>query len=75
MLGLLLVVVLYLNNLSQALVPCNGNVTKLQLCFLGSEYDKGIPPNPPMNLLTSVTIFSISEVGLKSLYIYDSVVL
>ena len=58
----MLVILLHMLNLGQALVPCNGNVTKLQLCTLSSEYDKGMPSDPPLNLLTSITIFSISEV-------------
>ena len=59
---LIIVGLLHLPIFVLALIPCSGNVTKLQLCFLGSEYDKGIPSMRPLNLLTSVTVFSISEV-------------
>ena len=51
--------------ISKALVKCNGTVTKLQLCFLSDKYDKGQPPRcegcKPMELLSSVTVFAISE--------------
>ena len=57
-----IVVSLHVPSFGLALVPCSGNVTKLQLCILGPEYDKGMPSIRPLNLLTSVTVFSISEV-------------
>ena len=50
-------------NCTLTLAPCNGTVSKLQLCMLVSDYDKGSPPIFPMYLLTSITIFSISEVN------------
>ena len=52
--------------ISQALVKCNGTVSKLQLCYLPEKYDKGAPPwchgCDPMKLVSSVTVFTISEV-------------
>ena len=59
---LLIVGLLHLPSFGLTLVPCSGNVTKLQLCFFGFEYEKGMPSMRPLNLLTSVTVFSISEV-------------
>ena len=46
----------------RALVRCNGTVTKLQLCFLDSEYDKGLlDKNDQGKIWSSVQIFEISE--------------
>ena len=42
---------------------CNGTVTKLQLCFLGSEYDKSflVDEQDQGKIWSSVQIFEISE--------------
>ena len=48
-------------NTAQALVRCNGNVTKLQLCSLVPDYNKGMSGGKPLRLAASVTVFKISE--------------
>ena len=71
---------------SQALVNCNGNVTKLQLCSFVPEYDNGntdwTSTGKPMKVWSSVTIFRIAELDedqntitlnvLLSVWWYDS---
>ena len=51
---------------NQALVKCNGTVSKLQLCSLTDKYDKGVPQGcndcGPIVLYPSVTVFKISEI-------------
>ena len=62
----IVVIVFYLAQASQALVQCNaGNVTKLQLCTLDQAYDKSIPDptERPMKIISSVTVFSISDLN------------
>jgi hypothetical protein len=61
-----ILVLFLLLKMSQALVKCNGTVSKLHLCYLPEKYDKGAPPwcngCEPMKLISSVTVFTISEV-------------
>ena len=40
---------------------CNETVTKLQLCTKNSKYDRGTTGVYPMNLITSVTLISVSD--------------
>ena len=60
----ILVTTLLLRNV-QALVKCNGTVTKLQLCSLAQKYEQGTPIQckvcDPLKVLTSVTVFKIAE--------------
>ena len=49
----------------QALVRCNENVTKLQVCSLISDYDKSSSGENPLKLGTSVTVFKIAELDEK----------
>ena len=52
---------------TNALVKCNGKVSKIQLCSLqNDEYDESIPPwspGNPMILKSSVTIYKIAELN------------
>ena len=50
-----------LGSTAQALVRCNGNVTKLQVCSLVSNYQKSRSGGKPLKLGTSVTLFKIAE--------------
>ena len=49
----------------QALVRCNGTVTKLQLCHFGTDYDKGFlkaeNEEDKAKIWSSVHVFKISE--------------
>ena len=55
-------------NTAQALVRCNGNVTKLQVCSLVSNYQKSRSGGKPLKLGTSVTVFKIAELDDKAYY-------
>ena len=61
--ALLLIIIISLSLLGGvgALVRCNGNVTKLQLCSLVPDYNKGMSGGKPLRLGASVTVFKISE--------------
>ena len=56
-------------SIGQALVKCNGTVTKLQLCSLDEVYNKGTPPycelsgcqGETMRIWSSVTVYKIAE--------------
>ena len=59
------IVFLTLLSVSLALVRCNGNATKLQLCSLVTDYDKGTSnwkyTGKPMKVWSSVTVIKIAE--------------
>ena len=66
MLSPLLTAILFLIiKTTKALVKCNGTVTKLQLCSLADEYQKGVPPGckgcKPMSVSSSITVLKIAE--------------
>ena len=51
----------------QCLVTCNKNITKLQLCSLFDEYEKGRSDlkitGKPMKIWSSISVFKIAEVS------------
>ena len=50
-----------LDGTAQALIRCNENVTKLQVCSLVSDYNKFVSGGKPLKLGTSVTLLKIAE--------------
>ena len=65
----LLILLLSVVRLSNALVKCNGKVSKIQLCNLhNDEYEQSMPswsPGNPMILKTSVIVYKIAELNDK----------
>ena len=63
----LLILLLSVVRFSNALVKCNGKVSKIQLCNLqDDEYDEGVPPwspGNPMILKSSITVYKIAELN------------
>ena len=62
-----LIFLLFVVRFSNALVKCNGKVSKIQLCSLqNDEYDEGIPPwspGNPMILNSYITVYKIAELN------------
>ena len=63
-LTLLVIVLQTLCHSGHALVSCNETVSKVRLCSLVPDYKQGLPPaGKPLELLQSITLFSIAEIN------------